>query len=320
MTSQHRTIVCPECRAPLTRIEDILVCDEHGRVAGVNNGVVDFSEAEKDIHEEFLTSYRTIRAREGRGSTDPEWYRRLPEVAQGSAHAREWRLRSESLAWLKRYLTEGDRTEGDRTEGNRTEGNRTEGNRNGDPPLAPDSRVLDAGAGNCWLSHHLIGWGYRVVALDLNNDEFDGLGAARSYPPATLEHLERICAPFKPLPFADESFDLIVYNGAFHYALDDRKALAEAVRVLRPGGRIIIIDSPFYRDASSGERMLAERGERGRAGYLVYEHISQLAKEFNMEARYHLPNIGFLRRIKRRLTEIRLGREIATMPRTIISN
>lgn len=298
-------LVCPECRAPLTRIEDTLVCDEHGRVAGVNNGVVDFSEAEKDIHEEFLTSYRTIRAREGRGSTDPEWYRRLPEVAQGSAHAREWRLRSESLSWLKSYLTEGDRTEG---------------NRNGDPPLAPDSWVLDAGAGNCWLSHHLIGWGYRVVALDLNDDEFDGLGAARNYPAATLERLERICAPFEPLPFAENSFDLIVYNGAFHYALDNRKTLAEAVRVLRPGGRIIIIDSPFYHDASSGERMLAERGEPGRAGYLVYEHISQLAKEFNMEARYHLPTIGFLRRIKRRLTEIRLRREIATMPRIIINN
>lgn len=42
------------------------------------------------------------------------------------------------------------------------------------------------------------------------------------------------------LPFADRTFDAIVSTEAFHWFPDQRRALAECFRVLRPGGRLLI--------------------------------------------------------------------------------
>lgn len=44
------------------------------------------------------------------------------------------------------------------------------------------------------------------------------------------------------LPFEDESFDLVISNGVFNLAPDKPRALAEARRVLKPGGRLQIAD------------------------------------------------------------------------------
>ena len=44
------------------------------------------------------------------------------------------------------------------------------------------------------------------------------------------------------LPLADASFDTAVLQMVLHYAEDPAGAVAEAARVLRPGGRLIVID------------------------------------------------------------------------------
>ena len=58
------------------------------------------------------------------------------------------------------------------------------------------------------------------------------LGAA-----ATLE-----CAPAERLPFADGAFDIVVSTSALHFFRRPDAALAEAGRVLAPGGRIVVTD------------------------------------------------------------------------------
>ena len=44
------------------------------------------------------------------------------------------------------------------------------------------------------------------------------------------------------LPYADESFDLITLHQVLHYLEDPSAAVTEASRVLRPGGKIVIVD------------------------------------------------------------------------------
>jgi hypothetical protein len=55
-----------------------------------------------------------------------------------------------------------------------------------------------------------------------------------------------------------------VFNASLHYARDLSAVLGEAARVVRPGGLLAILDSPFYRSHRHGEAMVAEK--RAQAG------------------------------------------------------
>lgn len=65
------------------------------------------------------------------------------------------------------------------------------------------------------------------------------------------------------LPFPDESFDAVLSFIMLHHVIDWEKALAEAVRVLRPGGRLLgfdLLESPamhwLHRVEGSANRMM----------------------------------------------------------------
>jgi ubiquinone/menaquinone biosynthesis C-methylase UbiE len=140
-------------------------------------------------------------------------------------------------------------------------------------------RVLDLGAGNGWLAHRATLAARQALALDTRDDDVDGLGAAPGE-----SSISRVVASFEAIPLCDASFDIVVFNASLHYAEDLGRALAEARRVVRPGGRIVVLDSPFYLSAEHGEEMLrvkrrdAERrfGARAEAltalAFVEYSH------------------------------------------------
>jgi len=89
-----------------------------------------------------------------------------------------------------------------------------------------------------------------VVALDLLE------------PPATSAARLRVRGDLRRLPIGDETADAAVYCASLHYA-PVGQAVKEAARVLRPGGRLVILESAFYKDA----RAAAAAKERSRAYY-----------------------------------------------------
>nr|PZN91622.1 MAG: hypothetical protein DIU52_01395 [bacterium] len=125
-------------------------------------------------------------------------------------------------------------------------------------------RVLDLGAGNGWLCYRLARLGHRCVAIDLRDDAVDGLRAADAYRAHLPAMFGRVAASFEALPIAARVFDIAVFNAALHYALDLRRTLEEAARVVVAGGRIAILDSPFYREAVHGEAMVREKRAEAR--------------------------------------------------------
>jgi len=165
----------------------------------------------------------------------------------------------------------------------------------GDRPLD----VLDLGAGCGWMSYRLALKGHCPVAVDLLSDGRDGLGAARHYPP-----FSRFEAEFDRLPFAGESFDLAVFNASLHYSADYAVTLSEARRCVRPGGRIVVLETPVYRLREHGEMMRRERHQQFLAHYetesdhvrsieyLDLESIDALARELRIEWRIHKPWYG----------------------------
>jgi SAM-dependent methyltransferase len=183
----------------------------------------------------FRASYGQHRAAEGRGAGGTAELLALPYLHEGP-QAPQWRVRSRTWdAFVARVLTPLARELG--------------------RPL----RLLDLGAGNGWLSYRTMLLGHDATAVDVRDDAVDGLGAAAGYDPHLPKPLERVVASFDALPVRGGSYDLAVFNASLHYALDLAATLREAVRAVRPGGRIAILDSPFYRRAADGEAMVAEK-------------------------------------------------------------
>lgn len=154
-------------------------------------------------------------------------------------------------------------------------------------PLA----ALDLGAGNGWLSARLSQEGHRCVALDLRFDDVDGLAAGAAYRGHVPSMFGRVSASFDALPFPSGLFDLVVFDASLHVAESLERTLAEAARAAAPGGRIAILDSPFYARSASGEAMIEEkRRDTGRvfgdlaADLLALSPVEYLTKERLAEA------------------------------------
>jgi ubiquinone/menaquinone biosynthesis C-methylase UbiE len=102
-------------------------------------------------------------------------------------------------------------------------------------------RVLDIGAGAGFDSQRLSLHGAEVTALEFNPILAEaGQG---SFP-----HIRWIGGFSHALPFKSASFDAVFCNAALHHIRDIPASLAEALRVLRPGGTLITTGDPFRAD------------------------------------------------------------------------
>lgn len=190
---------------------------------------------------------------------------------------------------------------------------------------AGDLRILDSGAGNGWLSNQLARRGHTVAALDLSDDERDGLGARTNYD-TTFECYQ---AEFDRLPFCEGQFDLVVFNAALHYAASPEVTLRESKRVLAEGGKIVVLDSPFYSKEASGAAMIAEReagfarefGVRRQApstGFFTQEILERAAANAGLKVQAWQVDTPWDLRLRRVWTEWRTGRELARFPLNVL--
>jgi ubiquinone/menaquinone biosynthesis C-methylase UbiE len=109
----------------------------------------------------------------------------------------------------------------------------------------PLGRVLDIGTGTGRMIEMFAKDADRFVALD-NSVEMLRLARAKlaGLPNAASvqAHTEIVLGDFNLLPFADASFDTVLFHQVLHYAQTPDKAIAEAARVLAPGGRLLVVD------------------------------------------------------------------------------
>lgn len=103
-------------------------------------------------------------------------------------------------------------------------------------PLA-GARVADVGCGDGALTRLMARSGARVIGIDPGPAQ---LARAREAPPADAETY--VCAGGEALPLPDGCLDALIYFNALHHVPVDAQgaALAEAARVVRPGGLIYI--------------------------------------------------------------------------------
>jgi len=284
------TFACPECGDALDAAQ---ACGRCRTRYASRDGIWRFLDPATEVAiTPFLQQYRAVREREGRRAMTDADYRSLPSVAPTDAHAGEWAIRRESYHHLLRHVLSA-----------------------GEQPSA----ILDVGAGNGWLSHRLSALGHHVVALDVSDDERDGLGRLVSYPAGIVA----VQADFDALPFTPSQFDIVLFNGSLHYAASPVRTLANARRLLRPGGTLVVMDSPMFHADLDGVAMIAETVRRfadrfglqnvirqGR-GYLTFALLAESASALRLAAEF-LPSRGsWTWRLGRRLARLRLGREPA---------
>lgn len=104
------------------------------------------------------------------------------------------------------------------------------------PPLA----IADLGAGEGTVSLMLAQRAERVIAVD-NSEKMVAYGAevAREHGVANLEYR---LGDLEALPIGDGEVDVALFSQSLHHAQHPERAVQEAWRILRPGGRVAILD------------------------------------------------------------------------------
>ena len=100
--------------------------------------------------------------------------------------------------------------------------------------------VADLGAGEGTLAQMLARQAEKVIAVDLSPKmvEFGSELAKRH----DLQNLEYRLGDIEGPPLDDRSLDLAFLSQALHHASNPQKALSEAFRIVKPGGRLVVLD------------------------------------------------------------------------------
>ncbi len=114
--------------------------------------------------------------------------------------------------------------------------------------LQPGMRLLDAGCGRGGAVEQLWSDAYLLIGADPDL-------------PSLIEHrlpsLPRAAAILEQLPFGPESFDLVISSWVLEHLPDPGRAFAEAARVLRPGGHLVVLTPNRWHPVALLNRLLA---------------------------------------------------------------
>jgi len=107
--------------------------------------------------------------------------------------------------------------------------------------IKPGDWILDVGTSACWSTRLLAQTGAHVVAIDVVETPFNGLRTSDILFEAHGVYFDRVLESMTRLAFAPGSIDHIVFNASYHHTPDERRTLEECHRVLKPGGRILML-------------------------------------------------------------------------------
>jgi demethylmenaquinone methyltransferase / 2-methoxy-6-polyprenyl-1,4-benzoquinol methylase len=116
-------------------------------------------------------------------------------------------------------------------------------------------RVLDVATGTGMVARELVRrYGCEVVGLDQSPGMLAGARARLAHDPAFAARVTLLEGEAERLPFADAEFDHLTFTYLLRYVEDPAATLAELARVVRPGGRIGMLEfsvppNPLWRTA-----------------------------------------------------------------------
>jgi ubiquinone/menaquinone biosynthesis C-methylase UbiE len=129
--------------------------------------------------------------------------------------------------------------------------------------LLPDLEIADLGCGEGYLTIEASRFAKRVIGVDKSEAalkrarELAGRLARRSGDDGArrARHVEWKRGEIEKLPLEDASVDVALLSQALHHAEHPQVALAEAVRIIRPGGRVLILELRRHQETWVRERL-----------------------------------------------------------------
>ena len=119
--------------------------------------------------------------------------------------------------------------------------------------LLPPLHVADLGCGEGYLTIEASRWASTVVAVDRSAEVLKRARALASRRRVANVVWKR--GELEALPLADGVVDVALFSQALHHAADPGRAVAEAVRVLKPDGRVLVLDLRAHDQAWVHDRL-----------------------------------------------------------------
>jgi ArsR family transcriptional regulator len=130
--------------------------------------------------------------------------------------------------------------------------------------LLPPLQVADLGCGEGYLTIEAARWASRVIAVDRSEavlERAKGLARRRRVANVVWKRGE-----LDRLPIKDQTVDVALLSQALHHAHDPARAVAEAARITKAGGRVLVLDLRSHGEewvrAKLGDRQLGFRDDQ----------------------------------------------------------
>jgi ubiquinone/menaquinone biosynthesis C-methylase UbiE len=104
--------------------------------------------------------------------------------------------------------------------------------------VAPGKLAADVGAGTGFITEGLLAKGLKVIAVDQSQAMLDEMKVKFG----KLDRIEYRQGESEALPVDDNSVDYTFANMVLHHVESPIRAIEEMVRILKPGGRLVITD------------------------------------------------------------------------------
>jgi arsenite methyltransferase len=150
--------------------------------------------------------------------------------------------------------------------------------------LRPGDVVLDLGSGggiDVLLSARRVGPSGKAYGLDMTDDMLEL--ARENQRKAGVENVEFLKGEIEAVPLPEGAVDVVISNCVINLSADKRRVLAEAFRVLRPGGRFAVSDVVVRGEVPADVRRSVELWIGCVAGALEESEYRRLLAEVGFE-------------------------------------
>lgn len=220
-------LACPRCQGHLDEAVSALTCARCGRTFDRPLGIPDLRLSYPDPYSSASEDHAAART-----LADAAPNLGFPELLR-----EHWRMTGKAAKLVERFVA-GDLAARERAESYVGAVEQRLGR-----ALGPDDRVLEVGCGTAALAAAGARRGSSVVATDVS---LRWLVLAAKRVDEEDVSVGLVCCAVEALPFADESFDVVIAGDVIEHVADQRMFARECARVLRPGGLLFLATPNRY--------------------------------------------------------------------------